>query len=163
MEESLIDLPNLDSAGSWTSKYEEKVKLARLNQVRVDEVLKKIEESKKLSKHNQFTLDVYEQVAQSIQFSNRALLTLAELDEPSGERRSQALQKLAGMKEEWNAIESKLESVFSNTRQLNKPDDYLLDQDHHVHLANQAKNFSDWQFYVESLFLKKIESLQEKE
>ncbi|MDF2158338.1 family 20 glycosylhydrolase [Algoriphagus sp. CAU 1675] len=161
MEESLIALPNLDSAGAWTGKYEEKIKLAQVNQERVEAVLGQIAESKKLAKRNSFTLDVYEQVAQSVQFSNRALMTLAELDEPTGENRNQALQKLAGLAEEWNAIEKNLESVYGKTRQLNKPEDYILDQDHHVHLANQAKKFSDWQFYVEDLFVEKVKSIQE--
>jgi hypothetical protein len=91
-----------------------------------------------------------------VQFSNRALITLAELDDPSEEKRAMAEQKLKGMAAEWTAIQSNLEEVYGKTRQLNKPADYILDQDHHHHLANQAKNFSDWQFYVEDLFIKKI-------
>jgi hypothetical protein len=61
------------------------------------------------------------------------------------------------MAAEWIAIQSNLEEVYGKTRQLNKPADYILDQDYHHHLANQARNFSDWQFYVEHLFIKKIE------
>jgi hypothetical protein len=60
------------------------------------------------------------------------------------------------MEQEWQAIRIELESVYGKTRSLNKPAGYVLDQDHHNHLANQALNFSDWQFYVEELFLQKI-------
>jgi hypothetical protein len=52
--------------------------------------------------------------------------------------------------------------VYGKTRILNKPDDYILDQDHHVHLANQTINF-DWQFYAEILFFKKLNNALEKE
>jgi hypothetical protein len=82
------------------------------------------------------------------------------LDEPSGEKRAQAQAKLAGMEEEFLTVLGKLESVYGQTRQLNKPEDYILDQDHHVHLANQALNFADWQFYVEGLFLEKVRGME---
>lgn len=160
MDEAMISLPNPESAGVWTKKYQEKIDKAAANLASVDSILQLIQESKKLAVRNTYTLEVYEQVAQAVQFSNRAIITLAELDEPSGEKRSQAKAKLAGMESEWEAIQTKLESVYGKTRQLNKPADYILDQDHHVHLANQALNFSDWQFYVEGLFLEKVKGLE---
>lgn len=162
VEDAVIPFPNADSAGAWTEKYQEKVALAKANQAAIDSVLQVIQQSKKLAVRNPYALEVYEQVAQAAQFSNRALITLAELDEPSGEKRSQAQAKLAGMQEEWSAIQGQLEAVYGKTRQLNKPTDYVLDQDHHVHLANQALNFSDWQFYVEGLFLDKVEGALKK-
>jgi hexosaminidase len=157
IEEAVIPFPNPDSSGVWTAKYQDKIAAAEFNLARIDSVLQTIQESKKLAVRNSYTLEVYEQVAQAAQFSNRAIITLAELDEPSGEKRTQAQAKLAGMEEEWKAIQSQLETVYGKTRQLNKPADYILDQDHHVHLANQALNFTDWQFYVEGLFLEKVE------
>lgn len=155
-KEAIIDLPNLDSAGTWTKKYQERITQAEENFKRVEDVLAKIQSSKKLAKRNIYNLEAYEQVAKVVQFSNEALLTLAKLDHPSGEERNMAKAELAGMKAKWNAIESNLEKVYGQTRQLNKPDDYMLDQDHHVHLANQATKFTDWQFFVEDLFLEKI-------
>jgi hexosaminidase len=158
IQEALISLPNPDSTGKWIAKYGERITKAEENLAQINEVLERIAESKKLAKRNVYTLEVYEQVAQAIQFSNRALITLAELDDPSGEKRAMAEQKLKGMAAEWTAIQSDLEKVYGKTRQLNKPADYILDLDHHHHLANQAKNFSDWQFYVESLFLEKVKN-----
>ncbi len=155
--QAVIPFPKADSAGAWTQKYQDKVNAAQANHASIDSVLQLIQQSKKLAVRNIHTLEVYEQVAQSAQFSNRALITLAELDEPSGEKKAQAEAKLAGMREEWTAIQSQLETVYGKTRQLNKPAGYILDQDHHAHLANQALNFSDWQFYVEGLFLDKVD------
>ena len=156
MEQALISMPNPDSAGTWTEKYKGKIAKAEQNLGKVDSLLRRISESKKLATRNTYTLDVYEQVAKSVQFSNRALITLAELDHPSGEERNKAKVKLAGMGEEWKSIQTELEAVYGKTRSLDKPADYILDQDHHNHLANQAVKFTDWQFYVEDLFLKKI-------
>jgi hexosaminidase len=160
IDEALISLPKADSVGVWTEKYQNKVASAKANFEKVDSVMQRIQESKKLAVRNSYTLDVYEQVVQTVQFSNRVLITLAELDEPSGEKRSQAQAKLSGLEAEWKAIQAQIEAVYGKSRQLNKPADYLLDQDHHVHLANQALNFSDWQFYVESLFLEKVKGLE---
>ncbi len=160
IEQAVIPFPNPDSAGVWTEKYQDKIAAAEANLARIDSVLGVIQESKKLAIRNTYALEVYEQVAQVAQFSNRALITLAELDEPSGEKRSLAQAKLAGMQEEWAAIQGQLETVYGQTRQLNKPTGYILDQDHHVHLANQALDFSDWQFYVEGLFLEKVKGLE---
>lgn len=155
-DEFLITMPNLDSAGSWTEKYQERISKAEENLKVVEEVLSKIEASKKAAIRNTYNLEAYEQVAKVVQFTNQALLTLAKLDHPSGEEKNIAEAELAGMEAKWNSIESDLEKVYGKTRVLDKPEGYVLDQDHHVHLANQAKKFSDWQFYVEGLFLEKI-------
>ena len=156
LDEAIVDFPKSDSLGMWTQKNQSKIEQAKTNLARVDSVIQRIESVKKLALRNYHQLDVYEQVAQVVQFSNRAILTLAELDEPSGEKREVALSKLQKMEEEWTSIQSKVEEVYGKTRQLNKPSDYILDQDHHNHLANQALNFRDWQFYVEGLFLEKV-------
>lgn len=156
IDEAMIPFPNLDSAGQWTEKYQSKIAQAQANLAKVDSILQQIQEIKKSALRNTHQLEVYEQVAEVVQFSNRAIITLAELDEPSGEKREVAKSKLQQMEAEWTSIQNKVEEVYSKTRQLNKPDGYILDQDHHVHLANQALKFSDWQFYVEGLFLEKV-------
>lgn len=156
INEAVISFPKLDSAGKWTEKYQSKITQAQANLARVDSILQQIQEIKKSALRNTYQLEVYEQVAEVVQFSNRAIITLAELDEPSGEKREVAKSKLQQMEAEWTSIQNKVEEVYGKTRQLNKPEGYILDQDHHVHLANQALKFSDWQFYVEGLFLEKV-------
>jgi hypothetical protein len=57
---------------------------------------------------------------------------------------------------------SQFEEVYGKMRILTKPDGYIIDQDHHVHLANQTVSF-DWQFYAEMLLMmEKIESYEFK-
>src|SRR5690606_11782170 len=117
----------------------------------------KISASKKAAERNVYTLDVYEQVAKVTQFTNKSLLLLAEWDlAKTTKERESAKEKLLNLEGEWMAQLAELESVYGKTRVLDKPEDYILDQDHHVHLANQAIKFADWQFYVENLFLQKI-------
>ncbi|GAB2483514.1 family 20 glycosylhydrolase [Algoriphagus taiwanensis] len=156
IEEAVIPFPDLDSAGKWSENYQSKIQQAKTNLAKVDSILNQIGQAKKTALRNTHQLEVYEQVAQVVQFSNRAILALAELDEPSGEKREVALSKLKELETEWANIQSRVEEVYGKTRQLDKPSEYMLDQDHHVHLANQALKFRDWQFYVEGLFLEKV-------
>ena len=67
-----------------------------------------------------------------------------------------ALETLNEMKAEFNLVKAKFEEVYSQTRILNKPEGYILDQDHHRHPANQTVNF-DWQFTSELMLLQKID------
>ena len=68
----------------------------------------------------------------------------------------EALAKIMTQRTNFNRLRHELEKVYGLTRILSKPDKYILDQDHHLHLANQTINF-DWQFYSELLFLDKID------
>ena len=105
---------------------------------------------------NIYTIEVYEQVNKLVRFTTKALLTLKAYDVAKNkEQEIEALRKVRQLPEEFDQLRIEFELVYSKTRILTKPDNYILDQDHHVHLANQAKSF-DWQFYAELLFLEKI-------
>jgi len=66
------------------------------------------------------------------------------------------LERIVRLSEDFNGIRAGLEQVYGQTRILEKPDDYTVDQDYHNHLANQTTSF-DWQFTAELFFLEKIE------
>lgn len=157
MQDAVLTLPEANAPGEWTERNKEKLAKAKERQQEVDAVLSVITASKKAALRNAFTLEVYEQVAKVTQFSNKSLLLLAEWDlAKTAEEREATKEKLLSLEGDWKAQLAELEAVYGKTRELDKPDDYILDQDHHVHLANQAIKFADWQFYVEELFLQKI-------
>lgn len=157
MQDAILALPEANSPGAWTETNKEKLAKAKENQQVVEAVLNKISASKKAARRNTYRLEVYEQVAKVTQFSNKSLLLLADWDlAKTNEEREAAKENLLNLEKEWKGQLAELEKVYGQTRELNKPDDYVLDQDHHIHLANQAIKFSDWQFYVEDLFLQKI-------
>ena len=62
------------------------------------------------------------------------------------------LKEIYDLSKKFKNLREKFESVYSKTRVLNKPESYILDQDHHYHPDNQTKNF-DWQFMAELIFL----------
>ena len=100
---------------------------------------------------------MYEQVNQMSGFAPRILLTLKKYDlaaTPSEE--NEAIEALNSIKKEFKILRENFETVYAKTRILQKSPDYILDQDHHVHLANQSLDFG-WQFLAEELFLEKLE------
>jgi hypothetical protein len=87
------------------------------------------------------------------------LLTLQQYDLAQDSLEElEALERVKGLSAEFKKLRTELEEVYSQTRILTKPEGYLLDQDHHNHLANQAITF-DWQFVAELMFLEKVKEL----
>ena len=77
---------------------------------------------------------MYEQANHLVRFSAHMLLALKEYDMAGEESEiSEALEQLMQLEEDFSALRAKLEQVYEKTRILNKPEDYILDQDHHHH------------------------------
>ncbi|MCD6543461.1 MAG: family 20 glycosylhydrolase [Flavobacteriaceae bacterium] len=157
LNKGLIDLPNRDKKGSWTKKH-----VKRLDQVikmkkDCEQIRFKIAFMKSKAIRNLYTLEVYEQVNEMILFTVNTLLTLRSYDlTQNKQEETDALNRINKLSEEFKLVRNKFEIVFGKTRLLEKPQNYILDQDHHSHLANQSISF-DWQFYPEILLLEKIE------
>ncbi|MCK0188527.1 family 20 glycosylhydrolase [Arenibacter sp. F20364] len=163
LEEAVIDLPNKENNGAWSLAHEERLKEASLNLAATDSIAKIIENARSLALRNDHNLQVYEQVNKLAQFSPKMLLALRDYDKAeSREDIIATASKLKELESEFGSLRKELEMVYGKTRILNKPDNYILDQDHHVHLANQSINF-DWQFYAEIMFFKKLNNAMKKE
>jgi len=157
IEKSVIDLPNRNNLGEWSAKYKDRLIEASNVVNTCDSIALKIEMMKSKAKRNAYSLEVYEQVNKLVRFSTNALLVLKAYDlAQTKEETAIAKKKIDNLTNEFDVLRKEFETVYGKTRILNKPDNYILDQDHHVHLANQSINF-DWQFYAEMLFLEKIE------
>ncbi|WP_215226182.1 family 20 glycosylhydrolase [Echinicola shivajiensis] len=155
-EAGVIALPNSDNPGEWTTANQERLKQAEEVAIITSKLKKKIETLKSKTLRNHYTLEVYEQVNNLVHFSTNSLILLRNYDmAKTNEEREASKRDLMGLSDEFNNLKNELETVYSKTRVLYKPDNYILDQDHHVHLANQSINF-DWQFYAEMLFLEKL-------
>ncbi len=157
LEESVIDLPDDNNKGKWTEKYSYRLEEAANYYELGDSIAAKIATMKSQANRNVYTLEVYEQVNKLVQFTNKALLLLKVYDlAEKKEQEIEALLKIKQLPGEFNELRKEFELIYGKTRILTKPDNYLLDQDHHSHLANQTISF-DWQFMAEILFLEKIE------
>lgn len=154
--EAVISLPDADKPGEWTKANKERLDKAAKAYATTEKVAQQIEKSKETAIRNKYTLEVYEQVNNLVQYTCGALLKLKNYDQATSEQdKATAKEALLKLADEFKDTRDQLEEVYGKTRVLNKPDNYILDQDHHVHLANQSLNF-DWQFYAEILFLEKL-------
>ena len=157
IKELVINLPDPKKKGKWSEQHAERIKQANSVVMSSDSISEKIENMKSQAVRNTYTIEVYEQVNKLVRFSSKALLALNEYDIAQNEQQeTEALKNLNEFSDEFKSLRKEFESVYGKTRVLTKPDNYILDQDHHVHLANQTTSF-DWQFYAESLFLKKLD------
>ena len=156
----VIDLPNPAKKGEWSKEHSERLEKALKAKLTCDSVAVKISVMKQKANRNIYNLEVYEQVNNLVSFTLNALVSLQEFDNAINEQEELiAKKKIQNLATEFKAVREQMESVYSKTRNLTKPNDYILDQYHpHVHLASQTISF-DWQFYAEMLFLEKIDKM----
>lgn len=156
-QEALIGLPDLAKKGQWSKEHSRRLEEAALTFEASKTITEKIAVMKAQAVRNHYSLEIYEQVNKLVAFTSEVLLKMKALDESENDQTEKeaiaALKKLTG---EFTQLRAEFEEVYGKTRILTKPDNYILDQDHHVHLANQTLSF-DWQFYAEMLMLDEIE------
>jgi hypothetical protein len=157
VNEAVIELPDLENKGEWSRQHADRLEKANVAMDNYESIAKRISEMKSLASRNIYSLEVYEQVNELAMFTSKALLALKALDATQNEQEEKAaLDKLRNLEKEFSSLRQQFEQVYGQIRILTKPDGYILDQDHHRHLANQSISF-DWQLYAEILFLEKVQ------
>ena len=97
-----------------------------------------------------YTLEIYEQVAKLAHFSYKFMIEISNYAEGSS-----SIEALLNNEKEFEFLRNEFEKVYSKTRVINKSENYILDQDHHRHTANQSINM-DWQFIGELKLFEKL-------
>jgi len=155
-EEGLISLPDPQNPGQWIQEHLERLRNAEEMIQQTASIDKKIVHAQKQSVRNSYTLDIYKRVNEIVQFTPQILVALKQFDQATNlEERLIAKAKIGQLQDVFFALRKKVEETYAKTRLIHKPQDYILDQDHHHHLANQLHAF-DWQFVPELLIFDKI-------
>ena len=155
-EEGLIEIPQFKNQGNWTKKFKNRLKRAENIILSCDTISSKIKQMQRMASRNKYTLEVYERINELVSFTPKILLLLRLFDQAKNEeQRIIASAKISYLKKEFFKLRDRFQETYSKTRIIHKPKDYILDQDHHHHLANQMHSF-DWQFSAELLMFKKI-------
>ena len=159
LETFIIDLPDLQNKGMWSKKYFNKIENAKSSLLISKEIEETIDKIMENEPKNKFTLEVYKQVNELVKFSSNIIMALEELDlsKEIDYPTKTELNEIRNIEDKFNSLRKNFEEVYSKTRILEKPNSYILDQDHHNHPANQSKNF-DWQFFSEIFLLEKIKN-----
>lgn len=145
----LISLPDPKKPGAWSRKYSTKIAGAKKEILRYTLVRKKIDEALPVAIRNQYSLELFYQLNELQAYPANLLLRLEKYDKLTAPARKKIARQQ--LQEFLNGFEQKrkdFEEVFSRTRILNNPPDYVLDQNHHAHLANGTIN-SDWMYVYE--------------
>ena len=119
------------------------------------ELLKKVQYTlgkiKSENPTNKYMLSIYEQVVALVEYNFQALKKIEAFDlATSVDEETKILLELQKLTQKFFTLRQEFEEVYGETRILNKPEAYILDQDHHRHPANQTLNF-DWQFFLEKV------------
>ena len=83
-------------------------------------------------------------------FSYKTFIDISNFDNGKND-----VENLLNNRKEFLSLRHDFEEVYSKTRNIIKPEKYILDQDHHNHTANQTLNM-DWQFIAEIKLFEKI-------
>ena len=156
IEEQIIDLPEFNNKGAWSKKYAQRLTEMEAQTILVSQVQKTLNQMQKEGTKATYNLEVYEQLGKLVNYNFELMQALSSFDQAQSiDQETKTLEKLKKLTSDFKTLRKEFENVYSQTRILNKPKDYILDQDHHRHPANQTVNF-DWQFTSELMLLEKI-------
>ncbi|MFL2636975.1 MAG: glycoside hydrolase family 20 zincin-like fold domain-containing protein [Flavobacteriaceae bacterium] len=150
LKSHIIELPEFNNPAKWNEKFEQKISTAKKHIENLKKIIKKIKHQQTKTVRGNYTLEVYEQVALLTKFSYETFVLISELDNDLNN-----LSLLQEKETEFLSIRNNFEKVYAKSRNINKPENYILDQDHHNHTANQTLNM-DWQFIAEIKLFEKI-------
>ena len=157
IEEYIIDLPDFENKGDWSKKYAKRLTEMKLQKKKLEKVKNILDNFQKVGTNSDYNLMIYRQVSNLVDYNFKLMEILRNFDKAKTiDEEVNHLETLYIIKNEFASVRDEFEKVYSQTRILNKPENYILDQDHHRHPANQTINF-DWQFTSEIMLLKKIE------
>ena len=158
IEEQLIDLPDFNKKGDWTKKYSARLEQLEAQKDQLEQAKKTLFKIQNQDAKSEYNLAVYNEVIQLVEYNFELMSQLKAFDTATTpEAEKKALDAIMITGQTFSSVRAQMETVYSQSRVLNKPEGYLLDQDHHNHPANQTVNF-DWQFIGEILMLQKIET-----
>tara|TARA_B100001778_G_scaffold38676_1_gene27950 strand:- start:398 stop:2512 length:2115 start_codon:yes stop_codon:yes gene_type:complete len=156
IENYIIDLPEFDKKGTWTQKYSKRLADITVQSVALKEIRRTIASLQAKKTSAKYNLEVYNEVINLVDYNFKLMKYLSLLDNTrSTEEETKLIKDLQNLVYEFKEVRKQFEEVYGKSRKLNKPNDYILDQDHHRHPANQSINF-DWQFTAELMLITKI-------
>jgi hypothetical protein len=108
-----------------------------------------------MARQNEFSLSLMNQINEVQIYPAKLLVLLEKYDYAAGSDKIAAKDDIKKYVTHFNTIRNNYEQVFSKTRIMANPPEYILDQNQHHHLANGTNN-SDWMYVYELAMNSKI-------
>lgn len=147
----LMSLPT-ETKGEWSIKYQKRIEEAQKNIAKCQQLKELLLKYRKESVRNEYSLQVFECINELTGYTAELLFALSEYDI---KRDFASFNNLKLCVKKFDTVRQNMEHIYSQIRVLGQPEGYLLPMNHHAHLAIQTKN-SDWMFWYEAAFLKKL-------
>ncbi len=152
----LVALPDAAQPGKWSVDFKVKLDRAPEEIKRYQLIRDQLNRAIQLARRNTYTLSLLYQINELQSYPAKLLLLLEKYDKASStSNRESAKKDLKKFVTDFGEIRKNYENVFSKTRILANPDNYIADQNQHHHLANGTNN-DDWMFVYELAMNKKI-------
>lgn len=154
-----LDLPSDNKPGAWSASNAKKLAAARKQVAVYNYVKQTINKGIENAVRNKYALEIFGELNELQVYPAKLLLKLEQYDKAkSVADKRKASHELLAYSDSFSDIRKSYEDLTTRTRMLHNPDDYLLDQNHHHHLANGTRN-SDWMYVYE---LAAIAAIQQK-
>jgi hypothetical protein len=144
----LISLPAGNATGQWSAKYASRLAEAQKQDQAYNTIKDQISKLKSIATRNHYTLDVMNQINELQVYPAKLLLLIGKYDKAGEKEKASAKEAVRNYVSDFDKLRSQFEKTYEITRILHNPNDYLLDQNQHDHLAN-ATNTTDWMYVYE--------------
>ena len=150
----LIDLPDLNSPGSWSQKYKDRLERALIEVNNYKALSARLAELHNASKRNRYYWELSTALYNLQMTSPGLLLALNRYDTADKVKRRKGLDDVHLALEDFNRSWEKLKQVYEKTRFISYPYNYIPDR--YFHLASQREDLS-WMIQPEELYHEMIE------
>ena len=150
----LIDLPDLNSPGSWSLKYKDRLDRALVEVNNYKTLSGRLEEVYNTSKRNRYYWELSLALYNLQITTPRILLALKECDQKDIDQKKTGLENVKKSLLEFQQAWTNVETVYSQTRFISYPGSYVPDR--YFHLASQRENLT-WMIQAEEMYFGMIE------
>jgi hexosaminidase len=154
----LIELPDGQKPGEWSKTNADRIAQAREEAKRSETIAERLAHATAGARRNWYALEYFAALNAAQATNANTLAALADYDAASADNRAAALGSVKAAVAEFKRARAQLMAVFAATRIPANPPGYLLDQNHHSHLANMFNDNAEWMFLVEDDFHAKLQN-----
>lgn len=150
----LIELPDLNSPGSWRNKYKEHIDRAIIEVNNYNALSNKLSNLYNTSRRNRYYWELSMALYDLQMTAPHLLLALNQCDTADKVQRSEGIEKVHLAMKDFNRVWEKLKQVYSTTRFVSYPVNYIPDR--YFHLASQREDLS-WMIQPDEMYHTMIE------
>lgn len=145
----VIELPRLETPGTWIKKYEDRLEEAAIILENYNSTSEKIDELYTRSQINRYHWEIFKALNDFQVSAPVLLLAIKQCDTADENQRNLGKENIKGALATFNESWENLKTVYSKTRFISYPDNYVPDR--YFHFASQREDLS-WMIQAEELF-----------